>query len=76
MKTMWIYGLILAAIKFAYNLAYFIIKYTEELDGLYLGLMIANLLVLITNAICSRWYPIACKLLGYVVIIGLFIENF
>lgn len=70
------FGLVFAAVKLGYNLAYFVMKYEAGMDNLYLGLMIANLLVISGFSLFSRKKAFVCKLLGAVAVLGLFIESF
>ena len=75
-KSYWMYALSITAIKFGFNLAYFIAKYTDGVDNLYLGLMLANLLLFVIVSLLSKRKSIACNFLGLVMVIGLFIESF
>lgn len=85
----WLIGLLFTFMKLCYNLAYLIIKYSKinpeqrdivdflgTLDNIYVGLMIANLCVLLCVSILARCKPFFSTFLPWWTVIGLFFESF
>lgn len=89
MSKFWLMGLLFTLLKLGYNLTYISLKYTnidpsnyqvtllfQSVDYLYVGLMLANLLILFVLSFAARCSSTACKMLQYWSVIGLFLESF
>jgi hypothetical protein len=71
------YGLLFALTKLVYNAVYLGLKFTEEnINKMYCGIMIANLLLLVLVSMISYKSYFFCKVLAFWSIIGLFLESF